>query len=357
MENTPFFSIVMPIYNVADYLEQAIDSVLHQTFADFEIILVNDASPDDCTAICSRYSEKYAQITTYTHETNQGLSAARNTGFSAVRGQYVLFMDSDDFVEPDLLETVYAALQENQAELVVFGCKEDYYDKLGVCTKTVEMKPAAAICRTQDAVRAQIIQLEKGTFYGYAWNKFYSVRHIRENNLQYENVVLIEDITFNVQFCENITAMNVLDITPYHYAKRGTNSLTSKYVPDYYKVHRARIEMLYNQQLGWGILDKETKKTLANIFTRYIFSALSRNCDKRAQMTRKARRAWLQAVFADALFQDLMPFAAADSPVLQTMIRLLQKKRSGLCLFLGHTIYFVQNRLNAVFIRIKQVRK
>ena len=129
MENKkPFFSIVMPIYNVEKHLRQAIDSVLQQTFQDYEIILVDDCSPDKCPEICDVYAQKYEYVQVIHHKENQGLSYTRNTGMAVAKGKYIWFMDSDDYVDTNLLERVYSSLQQNPAEVVVIGLVEEYYD-------------------------------------------------------------------------------------------------------------------------------------------------------------------------------------------------------------------------------------
>ena len=97
MNNRPFISVVMPIYNVEKHLEKAIESVLAQTFQNFEIILVDDCSPDSCPQICDAYVSKYKKISVIHHEKNKGLSGARNTGLDVAKGEYIWFMDSDDF--------------------------------------------------------------------------------------------------------------------------------------------------------------------------------------------------------------------------------------------------------------------
>jgi len=92
-------SIIVPVYKVEPYLRRCIDSILAQTFLDFELILVDDGSPDNCPGICDEYAEKDSRIKVI-HQTNGGLSSARNRGIAAAEGEYLLFCDSDDYVSP-----------------------------------------------------------------------------------------------------------------------------------------------------------------------------------------------------------------------------------------------------------------
>ncbi|MEG1585469.1 MAG: glycosyltransferase [Bacteroidales bacterium] len=110
----PVLSIIVPVYNVESYLHACIDSIRCQSFSSFELILVNDGSPDNCGSICERYKVRDQRITVV-HQTNRGLSAARNTGIDIAQGTYITFIDSDDVIAPDTLALNMQILQENSA--------------------------------------------------------------------------------------------------------------------------------------------------------------------------------------------------------------------------------------------------
>lgn len=356
MNNRPFISVVMPIYNVEKHLEKAIESVLAQTFQNFEIILVDDCSPDSCPQICDAYVSKYEKISVIHHEKNKGLSGARNTGLDVAKGEYIWFMDSDDYVDSDLFQHVYEAEQKNPAEVTVFGLTEEYYEQDDTLHHTQQVYTQERYYKSKEELREAIIDLEVKTLYGYAWNKFYKLDYLRRIGLRYENITLIEDILFNVKYCMNIEKMNVLSITPYHYNKRMDNSLTSKFVPTYYELHRERISMIYEQYTQWGLCDEVVKGKLATLYTRYIFSALQRNCDERSRMKSKQRKNWMKAVFQEELFNALIPYGKPESKVLKIMIFGLQHKSVLLCVGLGRVIYIVKNKLPMLFSRVKQKR-
>ena len=356
MQNRPFLSVVMPIYNVEEYLRTAIQSVLSQSFFDIEIILVDDCSPDNSAKICAEYVENYDFITYIKHEHNMGLSAARNSGIEASRGKYIWFMDPDDCLEGELFQKVFDEVFARDYEVVIFGLKEKYYNKSGELTKTVEIKPQSEFITDTETLGKRIIELEKASLYGYAWNKFYLLDVIKQNNLRYEDIPLIEDIKFNVLYFDNIKSAALLGISPYSYAKRENQSITSKFVPRYFEVHYDRVRLILEQTKRFGVCDENAQRILANIFVRYIFSAISRNCDSRSNMNRKQRKAWLEGLFEDELFKTLIPKACAESAVLKIMTALLQKQRTSLCLLLGRVIYFTQGNIKSVFIKLKQKR-
>ena len=115
-----FFSVIVPIYNVEKYLTNCIESVLNQTFNDFELVLVDDGSPDNCPAICDNYKEKDSRIKVV-HKTNGGLASARRAGIKVALGEYVFNLDSDDMIEKDTLECAYKIIKDTNAEIVSFS--------------------------------------------------------------------------------------------------------------------------------------------------------------------------------------------------------------------------------------------
>ncbi len=117
-----FFSVIVPVYKVEEYLPKCIESVLAQTYSDFELILVDDGSPDACPAICERYKEKDARIKVI-HKQNGGLASARRAGIQLATGKYVFNLDSDDLVEHDTLECAYKYIQKTDCEIVSFAYK------------------------------------------------------------------------------------------------------------------------------------------------------------------------------------------------------------------------------------------
>lgn len=120
-------SVIIPIYKVEAYLKRCIDSVLTQSYTDMEIILVDDESPDNCPAICEEYAKQDSRIRVI-HKKNGGLSDARNAGLDIAKGDYISFVDSDDWVAPDFLESMYGALIRNNADISICGMVNHYED-------------------------------------------------------------------------------------------------------------------------------------------------------------------------------------------------------------------------------------
>lgn len=361
MENgkskNPYFTIVMPTYGVEKYIERAILSIQKQTFADWELIVVDDCSPDRSGQIAEKYGAEDSRIRIIRHEVNQGVSAARNTGTKAASGEYIWYMDPDDYVDAALLEQVYASIECSPVQAVLFGHVEEYYDKRGSLQYTHSICPKEHCFKTAEELRPHIVELEQETLYGYPWNKFYRLSYIRELKLEYENVKLIEDIVFNIQYFMDIETLNILPITPYHYGKKLEGNLTNKFVPDYFILHRRRIEMLFDQFSYWGICTEEVRSILGSLYGRYILSALERNCNKQAGMDHAQRYRWCRQVFSDGLFNELIPAARAKKSMsLRIALLFFRWKRTILCLTMGRGIYIVRRLMPVVYSKVKSGR-
>lgn len=124
-QEKPLISVIVPIYKVEPYLRQCLDSILAQTYKNIEVIMVDDGSPDNCGAICDEYAEKYSNFIAV-HKENAGLGMARNTGMEYMTGEYVMFMDSDDYLDSDLIEILYNAIEKNGVD-VSKSCGRNVY--------------------------------------------------------------------------------------------------------------------------------------------------------------------------------------------------------------------------------------
>lgn len=186
-------SVVIPVYNVEKYLAECVDSVLGQTYTDYEIILVDDGATDSSGRICDEYAQKDARICVI-HQPNGGLSAARNTGLAAARGEYVYFLDSDDYIDPQALADLIATAQQEQADVVFFdgfvffdGCEED-----GSVSKYIR-KTAYAAENGREMLRKLLLNEEYRTAVPIM---LFRTDYLRKNELRFLEGIIHEDELF-----------------------------------------------------------------------------------------------------------------------------------------------------------------
>ena len=170
-------SVIVPIYNVEKYLPRCVDSLLTQTFRDFELILVEDGSPDNCAAICDNYAKSDPRIRVI-HKTNGGLSDARNAGLRVSKGEYISFIDSDDWVAPDFLEHMMELLNNEHADICECRVSKKY-EEIESSSGTVqdsksEYSSEDAVIWHYSAEEALRELIQDGVFRQHVWNKLYS---------------------------------------------------------------------------------------------------------------------------------------------------------------------------------------
>lgn len=163
----PTISIIVPIYKVEKYLKKCVDSIINQTWKDLEIILVDDGSPDHCAEICDEYAKLDNRIIVI-HQENQGLSAARNAGINIASGEYIGFVDSDDFIAPDMYEQLYLAIISKHAQLAI--CNFLYVDENGTILQDNSPIQEDILDNYQCLEK---IAKDKWWYYVVSWNKLY----------------------------------------------------------------------------------------------------------------------------------------------------------------------------------------
>lgn len=214
-------SIIVPIYNVAIYLKKCLDSILSQSYANIEILLVNDGSTDHSATICRSYAQQDARIKYY-EKRNGGLSDARNYGLDKATGKYVIFVDSDDFISEDFIMCLYTALIRQNADIAMSNY--DKVDEKGETVDTISFPLKQEVISGRDLCR-KLLEAD-GNAFVVAWNKLYK----RElfNNIRFEKDKLHEDeyIAYNLLY--HVPKIALVHQELYHYLERDNSITTSR---------------------------------------------------------------------------------------------------------------------------------
>lgn len=165
-------SVIIPVYKVEPFLDRCVDSVLKQAYPNLEVILVDDGSPDRCGAMCDAWAQKYPSIHVI-HKENGGLSSARNAGIEEASGEFLVFIDSDDYISPDMIAKLHHALVTNDADMSI--CNICYVDENG---KSLEKFNSYSpimdeLLTGQEAILKECDSYHKGWYYIFTWNKLY----------------------------------------------------------------------------------------------------------------------------------------------------------------------------------------
>jgi glycosyltransferase involved in cell wall biosynthesis len=211
----------VPIYNVEPYLNRCVESIINQTYSNLEIILVDDGSPDCCGKICDDWSKKDCRIKVI-HKKNGGLSDARNAGMKIATGQYLAFVDSDDWIEKDFISTLYQIIQEENADIAACGVKYITEDDKVIYIRSCKQSKL----RLSKIQALNRLVLEDGVFQT-VWNKLYK-RKLAEN-LFFEIGKYNEDDFWTYQVIEKAEKMIVIDKPLYYYLQRQGSIMGTQY--------------------------------------------------------------------------------------------------------------------------------
>lgn len=221
-KNTPLVSVIVPVYKVEKGLNRCVDSILAQSYENFELILVNDGSPDNSGNICDEYAEKDQRVRVI-HQCNKGAAQARNAAITIAAGKYIAFVDSDDEIAPQMLQRMVSSAEDADAQLV--ACNYLQYEKDAVIEGQHNFPVNEKLDRSQieRIVFPNIVKCNT-TGYFQLWNKLYRTQIIKENNLMIpHNMSFGEDLVFNISYmlhAESIIGINDV-LYKYYLGKDG----------------------------------------------------------------------------------------------------------------------------------------
>ncbi|PLR68742.1 glycosyltransferase [Bacillus sp. UMB0893] len=235
----PKISIIVPIYNVEKYLSRCLDSLLLQSFKDFEIIAINDGSTDSSGCILDEYAKRHNEIIAI-HKKNNGVSSARNDGLQKATGTYIGFVDPDDWIDENMYQVLYQTAEKEQADIVMcsyireFGThsKEKIFEVADNRKYVNEELKTNILRRLIGPIEKEVSNPEYLDAWGTVWSKLYKSELIKENKLEFVDLNEIgsnEDTLFNIQVFYHATSFVFLNQPLYHYWRMNETSVTSKY--------------------------------------------------------------------------------------------------------------------------------
>lgn len=224
-------SIIVPVYKVEKYLDKCIKSILAQTFSDYELILVDDGSPDRCGEVCDEWAEKDARIRVI-HKENGGLSDARNVGIDAAQGEYIGFVDSDDYIREDMFEVLAANMEKYEADISMCGYVDTYEDGRTLGRRETD-DSTIYIWDRKEAIHQVLLGKLLSV---HAYTKLYKRRLFE--TVRYPKGRISEDAYIIMDILDQVDKAVFTPRTEYYYMHRGDSINTSKYKP----IDKTRIE-------------------------------------------------------------------------------------------------------------------
>lgn len=339
----PAVSIIVPVYNVEKYLKRCVDSLLSQTFSDFELILVDDGSTDSSGAMCDAFADSDWRVMVI-HKQNEGLSQARNTGLNVVHGDFVIFLDSDDWFEVNMLQVLVGAAKRTRAEVAVCGYYIDFVDE----GHTVQKKLAAHSCLGAEDIRRGVLEIEKNGMFNVVWNKLYKKSAVEGLSFDPDGMPG-EDLLFNCEVFSRIRSLAVVEACCVHYRKLDKISLSCAYMPDMpERVHRFVAARMWLYET-LGINDEEGRKTLAKTTAEYYFTCVPNVYRAECDLKAREKVEFFKRLFAKDGLRAAAKVATFDKKDInmQIFVRLIGKPKTANLVYT--LLFFLRKKASTLY--------
>lgn len=299
----PKFSIISPVYNTSAYLKKFFESVLNQTYDDFELIMVDDGSTDGSLEICKEYAEKDNRIKVLSHK-NQGSGPTRNKGIENATGEYLLFFDSDDWVSTHLLETVDHTLDKYDTDLLIYGAEEVVFSKDNREINRVPTIPVQLDLSTERECRGVFCDLIFSSIINVPWNKVFKREIIDKYKVRFADTRRAQDAFFNMDYYRHIKSLYTIQEKLYFYRGNDQQKIWKKFPKDLYQIDIKYDAYMVDIFTEFGIYDGESRKKIDTLFYNSVFRTAGFCRNPLWGMDRSQKIEYIQTIILDPYNQQ-----------------------------------------------------
>ena len=348
----PFVTVIMPAYNAENQIDRIISSIIDQTMENWELFIIDDCSTDGTVDKINKWVEKDKRISLIELKVNAGPGHAKNLGLSKATGKYITFCDADDWIEKD----AFAAMSQNEkedADVIVAG----YYRDL--CDSNNNMVERNLICVSpwQTDKKKEIIQgvvtLDRARLFSFAWNKLYKTELVKKNTICFSDKKFGEDYDFNLTFFTHCESIEVLNKAFYHYIKQNSESLTERFVPDFYEINKERFEKMCDLMRMFKCYSGQTRSAIMNLYIKHVLSAIARLYDKRGHVSGVERRHRVRYMLNERISKDALQYSKATCRSEKICNAVFKTNCVSILLFFGWGLWIVQTKGKKIYEKVK----
>lgn len=350
-------SIIMPVYNVKDYLEKAVDSILNQTFSDFELYLVDDGSTDGSGELCDKLKNIDDRIIVL-HQKNQGAHNARNNALKVASGKYVCFFDSDDYIEKDMLYDLYNLAEKYDSELVISGfyINTYYNDENFIKLNYIPNIDSDIENHTKEDFRKLAYKnFDRNMFYS-PWNKLYKLSYLKANDITFP-ITYRDDFPFVLNVIRDIENVTYTKKQYYNFIRKRSESETQKYVANLYDKREEEHKYMLDLYSYWGLINDQ--KSIEVISRRYIdrvIECMVNLFNKKCTLSDTEKKDLIKKYLHNDYVDKSLKHAKPSKFYLKLMYLPIKFKNVSLCFAMAKFICFVKSRNIKLFSVLKTNR-
>lgn len=339
-------SVIMPMYNGEKYIKPCIESILNQSFKNFELIIIDDGSQDKSAEIIKEYMKNDTRIK-YVYQENQSACVALNNGVKIAQGKYITFVDNDDLVEVDTYEKVVSNLSKNDADVVIYGYSQDFIDE----NYSTICKINTIYATDYEEEQKSIIEIfQNGLFHPF-WNKWYKKDIVINSGIVFdERYNSMGDYAFNCKLFPFFKKILTLDFVGYHYLKRNRDSLVASYVknmvPCFIERRKLTIDLFDFFKL-WDIEQAREYYAKQYYFESedFLINLYKKNCD----LPRKQKTEYISQYILDEKSFNIYETMKTDT-LYSKIFKLSIKSRNAQFIgFVYENLTFLKNNLFGIY--------
>lgn len=302
MDKVSLVSVIVPVYNAEKFLSKTIKSVLEQTYSHVELILINDGSTDKSEEICLSFLENDSRII-YRKQLNKGPSATRNHGLSLATGEYITFVDADDYLEKNGIEVLVESIQD--ADLVISGYK-NVYEEYSEEQKVKETIPSISGVFSKNEFITQFGNLLEKNLIHYVWHKLYRAEKI--NSIRFNETVNIgEDMLFNIEIIKRIKKVSITKQPVYSHVWYNNQSITSGYKDNLFVMRKQQHISLEKFLKENNCYKGKNKLVVDQLFIKRIIDCFINLESKQAFLTYKEKKKEIAKIIQDDIVRKIYP--------------------------------------------------
>lgn len=352
---TPKVSVIIPAYNVDRFIGRAIESIQNQTMPDFELIVVDDGSTDRTGQVADHAAERDIRIEVI-HTPNQGAPAARNTALDRARGEYVHFVDGDDWVEPSMLDDLVALADEDDLDLVIAGFYiETYYGAGSQHTTELKSQPSQLFASREEFRSSAWRLFDQNLFYT-PWNKLFRRSYLERIHARFKPTFW-DDFPFVLDVIRDVERVAVTERAYYHFIRLRAESETSRWRANMYEKREEEHGWMLDLYEHWGLAgDALSMEMVQRRYIERLVGCIENVCEPSCTLSSSEKLRQAEQMIMSERAQLAVSVAKPRSRMMQLMLMPIKAKNAALALAEGRLISFVKRHNTKLFATLKANR-
>lgn len=346
-------TIIIPIYNSKKYLKKTIETVLQQTYNNYELILIDDGSTDNSLEICKNYEKIDKRIKVFTQK-NKGVATARNKGIENSQGEFICFMDSDDYIEKTMLDQYIKVSEIYKPDLIVSG----YFSEVDLDEKITYDKiycPNKNYKNIEEIKQDFVLLWDKHLLYN-IWNKLYSARIIKEHQIKFPDSNWGEDIEFNRQYLLKINTLYNMQECFYHYIRGRKETITGKYIENLYDIRLKEDEEFREYFKEYGINEEDYREFCARRHIERTLGCIENLFNKNCKLNLRKKRNEVKRILEDQKTRKYLKEMKPNSKKMKILLIPYKMKSVAMAMIIGKILSICKEKFPDLFNGLKNKR-